>query len=109
MLDMSAQIFASGPALSVDPKGLYAVLKALEFLSLRCCGPGLRKHTSKLADGLCAAFADPAASQELHTTMGNPLTVQARTRADVGRGGRGRKGGAVGGTGTESGLRVSRE
>ena len=76
LADISNLLFTDGPAMSCDAKGVFAILKCLDALSLKSSGPGLRNHTRRLVDKLCMAFVHPDAAQHLHTVMGQPLNLQ---------------------------------
>ena len=78
LADISNLLFSVGPELSCDPKGVFAILKSLDALSLKSCGTGLRNHTRRLVERLCMAFVQPEAAQHLHTAMGQPLNLQVR-------------------------------
>lgn len=55
---ITSTLFPAGVALTNEPKGVFAMLRCLDQLGLRCTEGPVRERAMKLADGLCGSFLE---------------------------------------------------
>lgn len=67
---ITSTLFPAGVALTNEAKGVFAMLRCLDQLGLRCTEGPVRERAMMLADGLCGLFLESPQQASVCVTLG---------------------------------------